>query len=140
MNVGKLLAALTIAVTLAAAFFTGIFISKLLNLLPSPWNAISSILFGIFGLTIIIYVWLGKDKKKESAITKYYFISYIHCDEGAAAFGHCVMAVNNLYLNGIAQEIQRSQDFKTLPTILCLKDLVKKEYEMLKGGSEHGED
>lgn len=132
MNKNRFLAALTIAVTLAAAFFTGIFISKLLNLLPSPWNAISSILFGIFGLTIIIYVWLGKDKKKESAITKYYFVSYIHYDESSATLGHCMMLVKTLDLNGIARMIQKTNDFKTLPTILCLKDLTKKEYEMLK--------
>lgn len=139
MNIGKLLAALFIAVTLAAAFFTGIFISKFLNLLPSPWNTISSILFGIFGLTIIIYVWLGKDKKK-ATITKYYFVSYIHCDEVATAYGYFIMSANNLGLNGIARMIQKANDFKTLPAILCLKDLSKEEYEMLKGGPEHGED
>lgn len=45
----------------------------------------------------------------------------------------------NLDLNGITQMIQKGNDFKTSPTILCLKDLSKKEYKMLKGGS-HGED
>lgn len=73
-------------------------------------------------------------------MTKYYFISYIHCNGGTTTYGHCVMLVNNTDLNGILRAIQRSQDFKTLPTILCLKDLSKREYEMLKGGSEHGED
>lgn len=47
-----------------------------------------------------------------------------------------MMQVCNLDLTGIAQEIQKINNFKTLPTILCLKDLSKKEYEMLSGGEK----
>lgn len=72
-------------------------------------------------------------------MTKYYFISYIYCGEGITTYGDCMASVNNLDLNGITKMIQKANDFKTSPTILCLKDLSKKEYEMLKGGS-HGED
>lgn len=43
------------------------------------------------------------------------------------------MDVNNLDLTGISREIQTANNFKTLPTILCLKDLSKEEYKMLKG-------
>lgn len=77
--------------------------------------------------------------RKEEKMTKYYFISYIHCNGNVTTYGHCMMQVCNLDLTGIAQEIQEINNFKTLPTILCLKDLSEKEYEMLKGGS-HGED
>ena len=69
-------------------------------------------------------------------MTKRYFVSYIHYNGGTTTYGHCMMSVNNLDLNGIARIIQETNDFKTLPTILCLKDLSKEEYEMLKGGSE----
>lgn len=60
MNIGKLLAALIISVTLAVAFGLGVMISKALFLLPSPWGVVSNIVFGILGLTVIVYVWLGK--------------------------------------------------------------------------------
>lgn len=66
-------------------------------------------------------------------MTKYYFVSYIHTNNNVTTYGHCMMTVNNLNLNGIAQEIQKINNFKTLPTILCLKDLSKEEYEMLSG-------
>lgn len=65
MNLGKLLASLIIAVTLAAAFGLGVMISKVLYLLPSPWGVVSNIVFGVLGLTAIIYVWLGKLEKKK---------------------------------------------------------------------------
>jgi len=64
MNVGKLLAALIIVVTLAVAFCIGVMISKALYLLPSPWDVISNIMFGVLGLTAIVYVCLGKLEKK----------------------------------------------------------------------------
>lgn len=66
-------------------------------------------------------------------MSKYYFISYIACNGNVTTYGHCMMTVNNSDLTGIVQEIQKVNNFKTLPTILCLKDLSKKEYEMLKG-------
>ena len=47
-----------------------------------------------------------------------------------------MMTVNNLDLTSIVREIQKINNFKTLPTILCLKDLSKEEYEMLKGDEE----
>lgn len=65
MNVGKLLAALIIAMTLAAAFGLGIMVSKALFILPSPWGIISNIVFGVLGLTAIVYVWLGKLERKK---------------------------------------------------------------------------
>lgn len=64
MNVGKLLAALIIAVILAVAFGIGVMISRLLNLLPSPWDVISNIMFGVLGLTVIVHIWLGKLEEK----------------------------------------------------------------------------
>lgn len=64
MNVGKLLAALIIAMTLAAAFGLGIMISKALYLLPSPWDVISNIMFAVLNLTVIVYIWLGKIEEK----------------------------------------------------------------------------
>lgn len=64
MNIGKLLAALIIAMILAVAFGTGVMISRLLNLLPSPWDVISNIMFGVLGLTVIVYIWLGKLEDK----------------------------------------------------------------------------
>lgn len=72
-------------------------------------------------------------RKEEKTMTKYYFISYIHCNGSATTYGHCIMQVNNSDLTGITREIQKINNFKTLPTIICLKDLSKKEYEMLKG-------
>lgn len=69
-------------------------------------------------------------------MTKYYFISYIHCNGNVTSYGHCLMMVNNTDLTGISQELQKINNFDTLPTILCLKDLSKKEYEMLKGGEK----
>lgn len=69
-------------------------------------------------------------------MTKYYFISYIHCNGNATTCGHCLMTVSDTDLTGIVREIQKINNFKTLPTIICLKDLSKKEYEMLKGDEE----
>lgn len=69
-------------------------------------------------------------------MTKYYFISYICCNGNVTTYGHCMMQVCNLDLTGITREIQKVNNFKTLPTILCLKDLSKDEYEMLKGNEE----
>lgn len=65
MNVDKLLAALIIAVTLADVFGVGVMISKALYLLPSPWDVVSGIVFGVLGLTVIVYVWLGKLERKK---------------------------------------------------------------------------
>lgn len=64
MNIDKLLAALIIAVMLAIAFGLGIMISKLLYLLPSPWDIISNIVLGVLGLTAGVYLWLGKLEKE----------------------------------------------------------------------------
>lgn len=65
MNVGKLLAALIIAVTLAIAFGLGVMISRLLNSLPSPWDFISNGIFALSCLTMIVYIWLGKLERKK---------------------------------------------------------------------------
>lgn len=64
MNIGKLLAALIIAVTLTVAFGIGVMISRLLNLLPSPWDLVSNGIFALSGLTMIVYIWLGKIEEK----------------------------------------------------------------------------
>ncbi len=69
-------------------------------------------------------------------MTKYYFISYICCNGNVTTYGHCIMTVTNIDLTGIVREIQNVNNFKTLPTILCLKDLSKGEYEMLKGDEQ----
>ena len=69
-------------------------------------------------------------------MTKRYFISYICCNGNVTTYGHCLMQVCNLDLTGISQKLQERNNFKTLPTILCLKDLSKEEYEMLKGDEE----
>lgn len=69
-------------------------------------------------------------------MTKYYFISYIHYNGNVTTYGHCMMQVCNLDLTGILQKLQEANNFKTLPTILCLKDLSKEEYEMLKGDEQ----
>lgn len=65
MNIGKLLAAFIIAVILAVAFGIGVIISRLLNLLPSPWGVVSNVVFGVLGLTAIVYVWLGKLEREK---------------------------------------------------------------------------
>ena len=69
-------------------------------------------------------------------MTKYYFISYICCNGNVTTYGHCMMTVSDTDLTGIAREIQKINNFKTLPTILCLKDLSEEEYEMLRGGEK----
>ena len=69
-------------------------------------------------------------------MTKYYFISYIHGNSVYTTYGHCLMTVNNTDLTDMVQKIQKANNFKTLPTILCLKDLSKEEYEMLTGDEQ----
>ena len=69
-------------------------------------------------------------------MTKRYFISYIHANIGSTTYGHCMMTVSDTDLTGIAREIQKINNFKTLPTILCLKDLSEEEYEMLRGNEK----
>lgn len=133
----RILRALAIAVTLVAIFIIGITISVLLWRLPSPWGVVSNIGFVFLVLVAMVYLDLGKNEKK---MTKYYFISYVFCDGDTKGYGHCLMSADSPTLKVILKEIQRHHGFKTLLTILCLKDLSKEEYEMLKGGSEHGED
>lgn len=78
--------------------------------------------------------------RKERAMTKYYFISYICCNGNVTTYGHCMMQVCNLDLTSIIYKIKEVNGFKNLPTILCLKDLSKKEYEMLNGGENERTD
>lgn len=66
-------------------------------------------------------------------MTKRYFVSYIHCSGNVTTYGHCMMTVNNLDLTNILQKIKEANNFNSLPTIICLKDLSKKEYEILSG-------
>lgn len=66
-------------------------------------------------------------------MTKYYFISYIFQANNGVAYAHCLFKAVDITLNGIAQAIQESRGCSNV-IILNLKDLSKKEYEMLKGG------
>ena len=68
-------------------------------------------------------------------MTKYYFISYIFQNGNAVAYNHCLFEAVDITLNGIARVIQKTRGCSNV-VILNLKDLSKKEYEMLKGGEE----
>ena len=73
-------------------------------------------------------------------MTKYYFISYICYNGNVTTYGHCMMQVCNHDLTSIICKIKEVNGFKNLPTILCLKDLSKEEYEMLNGGENERTD
>lgn len=66
-------------------------------------------------------------------MTKYYFISYVSCNKTGIVYGHCLMEVNSISLNDIADKIKKANNFDNLPVILCLKDLIEDEYKMLNG-------
>ena len=79
--------------------------------------------------------------RKEEKMTKYYFISYIYQNKTQLSYSCCLFKAHDITLNGMAEMIAESRgisDPKQV-VILSMKDLTKKEYEMLKGGS-HGED
>ena len=61
MNIYKLIAALI----LMAVFIIGALVSRMLNLLPFPWDIISNGALALTGLTIIIYIWIGKLEKRK---------------------------------------------------------------------------
>lgn len=65
MNIYKLIAALILALILMAVFFIGALISRMLNLLPFPWDIISNGALVLAGLTVIIYIWIGKLEKRK---------------------------------------------------------------------------
>ena len=65
MNIYKLIAALILALILMGVFFIGALVSRMLNLLPSPWDMISNGALVLAGLTIIIYIWIGKLEKRK---------------------------------------------------------------------------
>lgn len=65
MNIYKLIAALILALILMAVFFIGALVSRMLNLLPSPWDMISNGALLLAGLTAIIYIWMGKLEKRK---------------------------------------------------------------------------
>lgn len=70
-------------------------------------------------------------------MTKYYFISYLGTNNlGALVYGNCTAIINNASVLEIGEMIQKKNGFKSPATLLCLKDLTKKEYEMLKGDEE----
>lgn len=69
-------------------------------------------------------------------MTKYYFVSYIYVEGARKVYGNCLIKACKLTLTEMLEEIRKVNGFKTLPTIDCLKDLSKEEYEMLKGGEE----
>lgn len=76
-------------------------------------------------------------------MTKYYFVSYMYQSiEGMTglsglSFSTSLCRVENKTLDDICSEIAKScnQPTKTV-VIIGLKDLTKKEYEMLKGDKE----
>lgn len=65
MNIYKLIAALILALILMEVFFIGAVVSRMLNLLPFPWDIISNGALALTGLTIIIYIWIGKLEKRK---------------------------------------------------------------------------
>lgn len=68
MNIYKLIAALILALILMVVFFIGAVVSRMLNLLPFPWDIISNGALVLAGLTVIIYIWIGKlEKRKEGS-------------------------------------------------------------------------
>ena len=64
------------------------------------------------------------------------------CQTRARIFNrHCLYKAVNEPLSEICSEIAKINDTTSDNVVItCLKDLTKEEYEMLKGGSEHGED
>lgn len=68
-------------------------------------------------------------------MTKYYFVSYlyVHKDGCSHSYGHCIVTAVNKTLNELANMVQETLNLPMRPTILCLKDLSKEEYEMLSG-------
>lgn len=71
--------------------------------------------------------------KTEVAMKKYYFISYLRSAGNAITYGHCMMMAKDSSLNDIAKEVASMNGWDNPVVITCLKDLSKKEYEMLKG-------
>lgn len=65
MNIYKLVAALILALILMMVFFIGTLVSRMLNLLPFPWDMISNGALVLAGLTVIIYIWIGKLEKRK---------------------------------------------------------------------------
>lgn len=65
MNIYKLIAALILALILMAVFIIGALVSRMLNLLPFPWDIISNGALVLAGLTVIIYIWIGKLEKRK---------------------------------------------------------------------------
>lgn len=65
MNIYKLIAALILALILMVVFFIGAVVSRMLNLLPFPWDIISNGALVLAGLTVIIYIWIGKLEKRK---------------------------------------------------------------------------
>lgn len=65
MNIYKLIAALILALILMEVFSIGALVSRMLNLLPFPWDIISNGALVLAGLTVIIYIWIGKLEKRK---------------------------------------------------------------------------
>lgn len=65
MNIYKLIAALILALILMEVFSIGALVSRMLNLLPFPWDIISNGALALTGLTVIIYIWIGKLEKRK---------------------------------------------------------------------------
>lgn len=63
MNKYKLIAALIVALTLMLCLAAGHVISRLFNLLPSPWNYIANGIFALAMLTWGVYLWINKLEK-----------------------------------------------------------------------------
>lgn len=65
MNKYKLIAAFIIALILMLCLAAGAVISRLLYLLPSPWNHIAIGLFSFSMLTWGVYLWINKLEKEK---------------------------------------------------------------------------
>ncbi len=67
-------------------------------------------------------------------MTKHYFVAYQgHDKKGNLISGHTLIRATDASLNGISKYIASANDLDGDVVVTCLKDLSKKEYEMLKG-------
>lgn len=66
MNKYKLIAALIVALILMLSIAAGGVISRLLYLLPSPWNLIANGLFALAMLIWGVYLWINKLEREKN--------------------------------------------------------------------------
>lgn len=68
-------------------------------------------------------------------MTKYYFICYIGTKAGLV-LGCCTAKIENESIDDIGREIQKINGFEKPAMIISMKDLTKKEFEILRGGND----